>query len=91
MKHMILILILALSLTACTSVPIVAKFPDAPSRAGATARCPQLQKVPDAPKLSEISQTITINYGTYYECAIKVDAWREWYDIQKNIFEGITK
>ena len=85
------ILFLALSLSACTSVPIVAKFPDAPNRLGANARCPQLQKIIDAPKLSDVSQTITINYGTYYECAIKVDAWREWYDIQKNIFEGVVK
>jgi hypothetical protein len=34
---------------------------------------------------------VTINYNTYYECAVKVDAWQEWYQIQKKIHEDIGK
>jgi hypothetical protein len=34
-------------------------------------------------------QPITINYNTYYECAIKTDAWIEWYQKQKHIFESV--
>jgi len=30
-----------------------------------------------------------VNYGTYYECAVKTDAWIEWYQKQKIIFENI--
>jgi len=31
----------------------------------------------------------TANYNTYYECALKHDAWIEWYQTQKNIFESV--
>ena len=26
---------------------------------------------------------------TYYECAVKLDAWIKWYDIQKQIYQDI--
>jgi hypothetical protein len=78
-------------LTACsTVVPVTAKFPEPPGRS-AVARCPDLQKLNDGAKLSDVANTVTINYGTYYECAVKVDAWQEWYQIQKHIFEGAGK
>ena len=73
--------------TGCTSVPVTAKFPEAPGKL-ATQPCPDLQKLTDDAKLSDVARTVTINYSTYYECAIKVDTWREWYEIQKHIFEG---
>ena len=86
-----LVLLIAVILTACsTAVPVVAKFPDAPGRL-ATERCPNLQKLADDARLSDIARTVTINYGTYYECAVKADAWQEWYEIQKRIFEGVSK
>jgi len=75
-------------LTACsTTVPVTAKFPDAPRLGQGT--CPQLQTVPDDVKLSGLTATVTMNYSTYYECAVKVDQWQEWYAIQKRIFEGV--
>ena len=51
--------------------------------------CPQLESLSDEAKLSDVAKTVTINYTQYYSCAIKVDAWIEWYEIQKRIFEGI--
>jgi hypothetical protein len=48
-----------------------------------------LQKLKDNARLSDVSRTVTINYSTYYECAIKADAWQEWYNVQKHIFEGV--
>jgi hypothetical protein len=66
------------------------KFPDAPGRL-ATERCPNLQKLKDDARLSDVARTVTINYSTYYECAVKADAWQEWYEIQKRIFEGAAK
>jgi hypothetical protein len=51
--------------------------------------CPQLQKLQEDAKLSDISKTVSVNYGTYYECAVKTDAWIEWYQKQKHIFENI--
>ena len=70
-----------------TTVPVTAKFPSVPK--GLMVKCPQLEKLNNEAKLSDISKTITENYTTYYECAVKNDAWIEWYNIQKKIFEEI--
>jgi hypothetical protein len=81
-------LLIALMLSGCsTVVPVTAKFPDAPGRT-ALETCPQLEKVPEDAKLSDISRTVAKNYTTYYACAVKTDAWIEWYNVQKKIFEG---
>jgi hypothetical protein len=80
-------LLLALLLSGCsTVVPVTAKFPERPK---STEACPQLDTVPDNVKLSGLTSTVTKNYSTYYECAVKVDTWNEWYEIQKRIFEGV--
>lgn len=83
-----LLLLAACATSACSTVPVTAKFPEPPGKYALTA-CPSLQKLNDDAKLSDISKTITINYSTYYECAIKLDAWLEWYGIQKTIFENV--
>ena len=70
-----------------TTVPVTAKFPNTPENL--LVKCPQLEKLSDEVKLSDISKTITANYTTYYECAVKHDAFIEWYNIQKNIFESV--
>jgi hypothetical protein len=81
-------ILFAFLLTGCsTTVPVVAKFPEIPQHL--INKCPQLQKVNDDAKLSDITKTITNNYTEYYTCAVKNDAWIEWYQIQKNIFEGL--
>jgi hypothetical protein len=75
-------------LTGCsTTVPVVAKFPEVSKHL--LVKCPQLNTVNDDAKLSDISKTITMNYTEYYTCAVKNDAWIEWYQVQKNIFEGL--
>ena len=79
-------IILSLLLVGCSTVPVTMKFPEAPGNVAMTA-CPQLQTLQEDAKLSDISKTISVNYGTYYECAVKTDAWIEWYKIQKNIFD----
>jgi hypothetical protein len=85
MKYLILITLL---LSGCsTTVPVTAKFPEVPNNI--MAKCVQLQKLSDDAKLSDVSKTITINYSIYYECAVKTDAWIEWYQLQKNIFESV--
>jgi hypothetical protein len=83
-KYFLLVLIL----TGCsTTVPVTAKFPDVPERL--LVKCPQLEKLENEAKLSDISKTVTNNYTTYYECATKHDGFVEWYNIQKNIFESV--
>lgn len=84
MKYLLLILIL----TGCsTTVPVTAKFPDVPERL--LVKCPQLEKLENEAKLSDIAKTVTNNYTTYYECAVKHDAFVEWYQVQKRIFESV--
>ena len=81
-------IILAFLATGCsTTVPVTAKFPDVPERL--LVKCPQLEKLENEAKLSDIGKTVTNNYTTYYECAVKHDAFVEWYQIQKRIFEGV--
>ena len=82
------IVVLVFLLAGCsTTVPVKAKFPEVPDRL--LVSCPQLEKVPEAPKLSEVAKTVTNNYTTYYECAVKHDAFVEWYQIQKHIYESV--
>jgi hypothetical protein len=80
--------VLAMCSGCSTVVPVTAKFPEPPGRL-TTQPCPDLQKLKDDARLSDVSRTITLNYSTYYECAVKADAWQEWYGIQKHIFEGV--
>ena len=87
MKKVFLLLSILLLSACSTTVPVVAKFPEVPEKL--LVKCPQLEKLEDDSKLSDISKTITKNYTTYYECAVRDDAWIEWYKIQKQIFEGI--
>ncbi len=79
-------ILLALLLAGCTTAPVVMKFPEKPQE---TDVCPELAKVPEQPKISEVTTTVVKNYGTYYECAVKVDTWNEWYEKQKKIFESV--
>jgi hypothetical protein len=85
----LLLVILALSLTACsTVVPVTAKWPQAPGIL-VQEPCPNLQKLQTDPKLSEVAKTVVDNYSEYYQCAAKLDAWQRWYQEQKAIYEGL--
>ena len=86
-----IVIMLVLAITGCaTAVPVTARFPEPPGLL-ATQPCAELQKLKDDVKLSDISRTVTLNYSSYYECAVKTDAWIEWYKIQRIIFEGVAK
>lgn len=88
MMFVILTIMLVSCMSGCsTTVPVTAKFPEPPKYAGQA--CPDLQKLNNDAKLSNVATTVNINYTTYYECAVKVDAWTEWYQIQKSIFENV--
>lgn len=90
----VLIAVLVSCIAGCsTTVPVTAQFPDPPARAGGSAMtaCPQLKELSADPRISDVSRTINLNYGTYYECAVKVDTWIEWYHSQKKIFDNIGK
>jgi hypothetical protein len=81
-------IIAVLVLMGCsTTVPVTAKFPQAPERL--MQKCPQLEKLEKEAKLSDIAKSVTNNYTKYHECSIQNDSWIEWYDAQKQIFESI--
>jgi hypothetical protein len=86
----IAVFVLAMCSGCSTVVPVTAKFPEPPGR-GAMTACPALEKLKDDANLSDVARTVTVNYGTYYECAVKSDAWQEWYAIQRIIFEKAGK
>ncbi len=76
-------------LTGCsTTVPVVAKFPNAPK--SLTEQCPTLKKIESEPtSIVDLHKTVVENYTLYHECAVKVDQWNEWYVKQKKIFESV--
>jgi hypothetical protein len=78
---------LLILVTGCSSVPVAPKFPEVPERI--LQKCPQLEKLSEESKLSDIAKTVTNNYTTNYECAVKHDAFIEWYQVQKKIYESV--
>lgn len=84
-KYILAILVL---LSGCsTVVPVTNKFPNVPEQL--MQPCPELEKLDSGAKLSDIAKIFTDNYTSYYECAVKLDSWIEWYKTQKKISEGI--
>jgi hypothetical protein len=77
------------ALTGCaTSIPVTMNFPQVPEELKVS--CPDLKTIPEGTtKLSEVVSVVTVNYGQYQECKIKIDAWTQWYNSQKKIFESI--
>ncbi len=83
------ILLLTLLLAGCsTVVPVTQKFPEAPGLQSTTS-CPQLQQLQPQPQLSDVAKVIVVNYTEYYQCAVKLDAWIEWYQKQQIISKGL--
>jgi hypothetical protein len=83
----LLCITLVLLLSACTSVPVVVKFPDIPK--DMLEACPDLKTIPDTTKLSEVLPVVADNYGQYYACKDNVDNWIDWYKTQSKIFNNI--
>lgn len=82
-------LLLTILLSGCsTLVPTRPSWPDVPKEI--TAGCPELKKLSEeTDKLSDVVSNVSENYSTYYECRVKQEAWIEWYNRQKKIFEEV--
>lgn len=87
MKYSLILVLL--TMTGCsTLVPVRATWPEVPKEI--TEACPQLSQLPnDTKKLSDVVGNVSGNYGTYYECQAKHEAWVEWYKKQKQIYENV--
>lgn len=74
-------------LAACTTaVPLTQSFPEAPVML--KEKCPELKIiVGEKVSIVDFTKTVSENYTTYYQCAGRTDAWIEWYDRQKKIWE----
>lgn len=83
----ILILIPSLLLTGCFVTPVKRTFPEVPPEI--MVACPELKQIQPTEKLSEVLTVVTENYGQYHECRAKVDAWVDWYNTQKTIFDSV--
>lgn len=78
-----------LLLSGCTTVvPVTQKWPEPPGLQ-ATKSCAKLQQLDPQPQLSDVAKTVTSNYDEYWNCAIKLDAWIEWYQKQELIHKGL--
>lgn len=86
MKYLVIMLTFVLS--ACsTTVPVVAKFPDAAPEL--MKKCESLKKAEGEKVLiTDLLKVVVHNYSMYYECSAKVDGWQEWYTAQKRIYES---
>jgi hypothetical protein len=82
-----ILVVLILTSGCSTTVPVRAKFPQAPERL--MQPCPQLEKLENEAKLSDVAKSVTNNYTKYHECSIQNDSWIEWYKTQKQIFESV--
>ena len=86
---LVIFIVLAFLITACsTAVPLTAGFPEAPAML--KEKCPPLKLI-EGEKVSivDFTRTVSENYTTYYQCAGRTDAWIEWYNQQKKIWEEL--
>ena len=85
----LLLLIPAFLLAGCLeSVPVKRNFPDIPPEL--KVACPELQEATKGTQeLSKLLDVVVVNYSTYYECRVKVDAWLQWHQDQKKIFDEV--
>lgn len=81
------IILMALLLSACTTVPVERKFPDVPE--DLMKSCRPLEKAKPDAKFSDILGVVSHNYGKYHECNAQNEAWHNWYNQQKQIFEQV--
>ena len=85
----LLLIALALLLSGCVATPVKHELPEAPEKL--IKACPKLKEMPvDEERLTEFLKTVTQNYTTYYECAVKHDGLIEWYQIQKKIHDDVS-
>ena len=78
---------LASLLVACsTAVPLTQSFPDAPDML--KEKCPPLKTIPgEKVTIIEFTKTVSENYTLYHQCAGRTDAWIDWYQQQKKIWD----
>lgn len=92
MKKLLVFCLASLFLSGCAAVtvPVAAKFPEAPEIL--LVECDKLDKIgKDKVYFSEFLTTVVGNYNKYHMCAAQNAAWKEWYTKQKEIFDSVSR
>ena len=86
---LVIFIVLAFLITACsTAVPLTQNFPDAPDML--MEKCPPLKTIPgEKVSIVDFTKTVSENYTTYYQCAGRTEAWIDWYNQQKKIWDEV--
>jgi len=85
-----MVLLAALLASCSTTVPVVAKFPDAPPEL--LKRCEELKQVESGKNsITDVLRVVVENYTLYYQCSNRVEGWHEWHKVQKEIFDSVSK
>ena len=64
------------------------KWPAAPAELQQPAD--NLKPLPaDKKTLADLIENANENYGTYYQLKERYEAWQQWYDTQKKIYESV--
>jgi hypothetical protein len=84
-----LICLFAISLLGCANrvAPVKLKWPDVPQDLIAPPE--ELTPLdPNQTRLSDIIDNANINYSKYYILKDRYEAWQQWYNSQKQIYQG---
>lgn len=86
---LVILVMILMALSGCsTTAPVKQKFPEAPEEL--LKNCGSLQTLePSTKKLSDVLTAVTENYSKFHECKIKNDAWIEWYNANKKLYDSI--
>jgi hypothetical protein len=86
---LVIFIVLAFLITACsTAVPLTQNFPDAPDML--MEKCPELKTIQgEKVSIVDFTKTVSENYTTYYQCAGRTEAWIDWYNQQKKIWDEV--
>jgi hypothetical protein len=83
-----LIVIACLLVAGCVTVPVERKFPAVPTML--TEPAPNLQTLSKPnPQLSDLIVNANDNYAEFYKLRDRYNAWIEWYNTQKKIFDEV--
>ena len=81
----IALILSAILLTGCDTIPVKYEFPNVPTELMSTVK--ELKQTPMNSSPSEIFDIVIENYSICHETANRVESWQKWYLEQKSIHE----
>jgi uncharacterized protein YcfL len=86
---LVIFIILAFLITACsTAVPVTQRFPQAPDML--MEKCAPLRTIAgEKISIVDFTRVVSENYTIYHQCSAGKEAWIEWYQKQKKIWDDV--